>query len=142
MTFSELEQLQPLRQLIEHERGRLYKLRAAAGIKSPSLTGMPRGNGVHDRIGENIPGAVDLEAEILQQLAELEERKKRIEDWLREQPLKIRLIVTLRYVEGRTWNETAMEFYKDSWDPKSEAAVRMYLKRHLQAEEKRKNCAC
>ena len=134
MTFKELEQLQALRGLVEHERERLKKLRDAAGIKSPSFSGMPHGSGAHDRIAENIPAAVDLEAEIKEQLAELEEKKNRIEEWIRGQPVKIRLIVTLRYIDGLTWNETAMEFYKDSWEPKSEAAVRMYLKRYLKRE--------
>lgn len=134
MTFEELEQLRALRGLVAHERERLKKLRAAAGIKSPSFSGMPHGSGVHDRIAENIPAAVDLEGDIVKQLEELEERKNRIEDWINRQPVKIRLIVTLRYIDGLTWNETAMEFYKDSWEPKSEAAVRMYLKRYLKRE--------
>ena len=137
MTFEELEQLQSLRGLVEHERERLRKLRAAAGIKSSSLTGMPHASGIHDRIAENIPEAVDLEAEILEQLAVLEEKKNRIESWIRSQPVKIRLIATLRYIDGLTWNATADEIYKESADPKSEDAVRMYFKRHLKREAER-----
>ena len=134
MTFEELEQLQALRGLVAHARERLKKLRAAAGIRSPSFSGMPHVSGVHDRIADNIPEAVDLEEEIVKQLKELEERKNRIESWINRQPVKIRMIATLRYIDGLTWNGTAMEFYKDSWNPKSEAAIRMYFKRYLKRE--------
>ena len=137
MTFEELEQLQALRGLVAHEREQLKKLRAAAGIKSPSFSGMPHGSGVHDRIAENIPEAVDLEAEIVKQLQELEERKNRIETWINQQPAKIRLIATLRYVDGMTWNEVADVIYSSSANPKSEDAVRMYFKRHLKREAER-----
>ena len=139
MTFEELEQLQSLRSLVDHERERVRKLRAAAGIKSPSFSGMPHASGVHDRIAENIPEAVDLEAEIVKQLAELEERLNRTEEWIRMQPTKIRLIATLRYVDGLTWNETADEVYKDSANPKSEDAVRKYFTRFMIRESERRN---
>ncbi len=139
VTISELEQLQSLRSLIERERERVKKLRAAAGIKSPSLSGIPHTGGVHDRISENIPDAVDLDAEISKQLEELEERRNKIETWINQQPVKIRLIATLRYIDGLSWNETADEIYKNSANPKSENAVRMYFKRHLKREKERGN---
>ncbi len=135
MTLSELNQFQAMQGLIEYEKERLKKLRAAAGIKSPIITGMPHANGVHDRIAENIPEAVDLEREIMEHLEEIERRRDLIKAWIEKQPYRIRLIVTLRYIEGLTWNETADEVYRNSASPKSEDAVRKYLIRHLRREE-------
>ena len=136
MTKKELEQLPLLAQLIDHERDRVKRIRNAAGIKSPSF-GMPSGTGPRDRIAENIPAAVDLESEIAAQLTDLEERRNRIERWIREQPPRIQLIVRLKYLDGLTWNEVADEVYKDSMNPKSDDAVRQYLNRYLREEEKR-----
>ena len=137
VTVKELEELPALVHLIQHEKDRLRRLRDAAGIKSPSLSGMPSGTGPHDRIAENIPAAVDLESEITDHLNELEERRRRIEVWIVKQPVRIQLIVRLKYLEGMTWDEVASEVCKDSWKQISEDAVRMYLKRHLRAEEQR-----
>lgn len=134
MTFEELNELPALRRLIEIERKRVKKLHDAAGIKSPSLTGMPHGSGVHDRIAENIPAAVDLESEIQEQLAMLEEKRDRIESWIQKQPMRIRLITTLRYIDGLPWCEVADEVYRESLSPKSEDAVRKCLRRYIEKE--------
>lgn len=134
MTIQELKQLQILPRIIEYERERLKKIRAAAGIKGPSYTGMTHGTGIHDRISDNIPAAVDLERKIMKQLQEHQDRRNRIEAWLSKQPMKIQMIVRLRFIEGMTWNEVTNEFYAETGNPKSEDAIRKYLDRYLKAE--------
>lgn len=142
MTIDELNEFKYLGKLIEYKKECLGNIRAAAGVKTLTYTGMPRGSGYHDRIAENIPAAVDLEKQIEKEIYELQERKDKIEKWIAQQPVKIKLIASLRFIEGLTWNEVADRVSLNFADPISDSRVRAYLcqymKRQAKAEKKQR----
>lgn len=108
MTVRDLEQLFYLSRVIDREKEKLEDLRSAAGLKSPLISDMPRAPGVRDKIGETVPAIIDQEAELIEKIRAYSETKKRLEDYIETVPImRIRLILQLRYLDKKTWQEVA-----------------------------------
>lgn len=109
MTKEELSQLYYLNREIKHLKTRIAELEALASSKSSRITGLPGASGISDKVGTY---AVEL-AE-LKRLLEINLRKcfceliklsgfiESIED------SRMRMIMTLRYIHGLTWQQVAM----------------------------------
>ena len=69
---------------------------------------MPKASGAKDKIGEVVPEIVDKEREIRMEVQDLEERRKRLHDFIRVLPnVRIRIIMSLRFIDQLTWTDVA-----------------------------------
>lgn len=110
MTVKELSELHYLDGMIKHETERLEELRDAADVKAQVITGMPTAHGAHDRIGEVIPRIVDMQREIEDNIKGYRERRERILKFIHSAPqVRLRLIMALRFIDQRSWQEVADE---------------------------------
>ena len=133
MTIDELNQLQYLKKFIEHERDRLQTIRESLDVKSPIISDMPKSHGASDRIGDAVPDIVDEASRIEENLKKMTTMRDRLTAYIETIPnARIKLIITLRFIDGMSWDETAD--YMDKGDGKCTAdnvrmAVTNYLKR-------------
>lgn len=110
MTVRELQELFYLDRLIDREQERLDELREAADVKSPALTDMPRSPGAKDKLGDIVPQIVDQEAEIEANLRLYVETRERLLNYINTLPnARIKLIMILRFIRQKTWQEVAEE---------------------------------
>ena len=108
MTKKELSQLYWLNREIEEEKRKLHELEAAASGCTASITGLPHVMGAYDKIG-------DLAILIAEQrdLIDLKVRQSVIEyNRLNRyiagvEDAQIRVILSLRYVNGLSWQQVA-----------------------------------
>ena len=135
MTAEELGQLQYLTKFIEHERDRLDALRESLDVKSPALSDMPRMPGASDKIGDTIPIIVDEAVRLEESIAKCAEVRNKLLEYIHQiKDLRIRLLITLRYVDGLSWDDVAD--YMDKGDGKCTADnVRMAVTNYLKREE-------
>lgn len=115
MTIDELNEFKYLGKLIEYKKECLENIRAADG---------------------------DLERETEREIKELQEKKNRIGEWISQQPVKIRLIASLRFIDGLSWNEIADRVSLNFTESTSKCCVPMYfynyLGRQAKAEKKQR----
>lgn len=110
MTVHELQQLFYLERLIAHEQQRLDSLQSAVDVHSPVLTNMPKAPGAHDKLGEIVPEIVDQKAQIEKTLREYKATKEKLLRYINGVPnTRIRLIMILRYVDQKSWQDVADE---------------------------------
>lgn len=135
MTIDDLNQLQYLSKYIEHERDRLETMRESLDVKSPVVSDMPKTPGSSDRIGDTIPAIVDEAQRLERSISKHVELQKRLLKFIHEIPnVKIRLLITLRFIDGMSWNDVAD--YIDKGDGKCTADnVRMAVANYLKREE-------
>ena len=110
MTVQDLQQLFYLEKMIQRDRQRLEDLRSTLDLRSPILSDMPRAPGAKDRIGEVVPKIVDEEAEIEQRICQYTEMKERLTEFISKAPnARLRLILSLRYLDQKSWQQVADE---------------------------------
>lgn len=109
MTKKELSQLRYLNREIERDQRRLEELMAFAQGKAVTITGMPRGGGISDTVGQCAAEIADLKRSIeikiqrsWRQLVKLQAFINGVED------CQLQEILTLRYVNGLSWNQVAV----------------------------------
>ena len=134
MTVSDLQQLVYLEKLIQCEQDRLDELRDQAGLHSPGLSDMPKAPGAKDKLGELVPKIVDQEAEIQENIKEYSETRERILRFINHIPNpKIKLIIILKFVNQKTWQEVA-EYMDNGKGKITSDAVRMAVNSYLERE--------
>ena len=114
LTKKELSQLYWLNREIEEEKRKLSELEAAAAGCTAKITGLPHVSGVHDKIG-------DLGILIAEQrdLIDLKVRQSAIEYNRLNRYIasvddaQMRMILSLRYVNGLSWQEIAANMGQD-----------------------------
>lgn len=103
---------------------------------SPSLTGMPHGGGVHDKLGEGVPELVDKKNELEEMVRGYEAEERSINQWIDDiDDIQVNLIMSLRFKERRPWSEVADEagsMYTDD-------SVRKMVDRYLEKEGRDKD---
>lgn len=103
---------------------------------SPTLTGMPHGGGVHDKLGEGVPELVEKKNELEEMVRGYEAEEKAINQWIDDIPdLQINLIMSLRFKERRPWGEVADEVGGMNTDD----SVRKMVDRYLEKGAKEKD---
>lgn len=121
-----------LPKIIDQKRREIRRIEERLGIKSPSLTGMPHGSGVHDKIGEGVPELVDKKNELEEIVRKYEAEEDRLNRWIDDIPdLQIQTYVSLRFKERMSWNEVA----DVAGGNNSENSVRMMVNRYLERSE-------
>lgn len=131
MTVRELQELPFLERAIRTERERLADLYAAAGIRSPGFSSMPRAPGARDRIGALVPEIIDQESAILAAIERYEAERRRLNAYINSvRNARMRTILIQRFVNQRSWQEVAAEV----GDNETEGSVKQACYRYLDEE--------
>ena len=119
-----------LPKVIEQKRREIRRIEERLGIKSPSLTGMPHGSGVHDKIGEGVPELVDKKNELEELIRGYRAEEDAINRWIDNiEDIQINLIMSLRFRERRSWHDVADEVGGMNTDDSVRKMVDRYLER-------------
>ena len=135
MTVQEMNQFLYIEKMIRQLEDELDELEAAAGVRSPSLSDMPRASGPSDRIGNVVPEIVDRQAELRDAIRKHTEMQDQLQTVIDEAPnVELRLIMRLRFIRQKSWKEVA-----DTIGGKAtEASVRNKCYRYLGWQDDRK----
>ena len=107
MTLEKLNEHRDLVLKLHRAMEMVSRLREKAEPHSPSLTGMPHGSGVGDKVADLAIEIADLEARCDYLKAAIAEDKE-VEDWIVAIPDDmLRLIFRLRFIRGLEWKRTA-----------------------------------
>lgn len=108
MTKKELSQLYWLNREIEEQQRRLDELECLATSCTSHITGMPKGHGITDKLSKYVAEIVDLKGlmdlNIKKCFYELNRLNRYIES---VEDSEMRMILSLRYVNGLNWNQVA-----------------------------------
>ena len=114
LTKKELSQLYWLNREIEEEKRKLSELEAAAAGCTAKITGLPHVSGVHDKIGDLgilIAEQRDLiDLKVRQSVIEYNRLNRYIAS---VDDTQMRMILSLRYVNGLSWQEIAANMGQD-----------------------------
>ena len=130
MTVKELSQLYWLNREIEQDQKRLEELEYKASSPSgPNLTGVPSAKGfTQSKIERYVAEIVDLRAIIAAKQQQCIHERNRLERWICDVPDSLlRMIFTLRFVNGLTWYQVALHIGGGN----TEASVKMACYRYL-----------
>lgn len=106
VTREELGQLYFLQQEIEGQKRRIKELRNT--LKSPALSGMPRGGGVSDPVARTVELIEGQQEILLKSVQECLERQNRLLGFIGQvEDARIRLILQYRHLEGLNWVQVA-----------------------------------
>ena len=108
MTIKELSQLYHLNREIERDLRRLHELEAAASRCASSITGMPHGANISDKVGNYAAEIADLQGIIDANIKRCFYELNRLNRYISSiDDSYIRQIFQYRYVNGLTWQEVA-----------------------------------
>ena len=110
MTKKELSQLYYLKREIKEQQKRIKELEAAATSCSSKIDGLPSGEGINDKIGNYAVQIADLKSLLDLNLKKCFYELNRLNRYIQSvEDSQMRMILTLRYVRGLTWQKIAYE---------------------------------
>ena len=110
MTKKELSQLYYLKKEIKEQQKRIKKLEDAATSCSSKIDGLPSGEGINDKIGNYAVQIADLKSLLDLNLKKCFYELNRLNRYIQSvEDSQMRMILTLRYVRGLTWQKVAYE---------------------------------
>ena len=129
MTLKELSQLYYLNREIELDQRRLEELRAKAeNPASLQLTGMPKGRKAENRLEKYIAEIVDLSAIISTKQMRCIHERNRLERYINGiDDSRTRLIFSLRFINGLTWEQVASHIGGGNTDKSVSKACYRYI---------------
>ena len=131
LTKHELSQLYYLNREIERDKRRLEELRTAASGAAQKITGMPHVQAVTDKVGNYSAEIADLKSIIELNIQKCFYELNRLNRFIqRVDDSQMRQILTLRYINGLSWQKVA--FGIGEYD---ESLVRKKHDRFLKASE-------
>ena len=108
MTKKELSQLYYLKKEIIEQQKRLSELEALSTICTAKITGLPNGNGVSDKIANYATEIADLKSLLDLNLKKCFYELNRLNKFIQSvDDSQMRMILTLRYIQGLTWQKIA-----------------------------------
>jgi hypothetical protein len=108
MTVRELSKLYYLNKLIERDTLRLSELENRLQPGGMNFNGMPRNPSPKNMMEEIIPLIIEIEERIRKEQEDYIRERMVIEDYIRSvEDYQIRLILSYRFVDLLTWNQTA-----------------------------------
>lgn len=108
MTKQELSQLYYLNREIEQLKKRIAELESAATSTTQSITGMPHVGGISDKAGKYAAEIVDLKELLELNLKKCFYELNRLNRYIESvEDAQIRVILSLRYVNGLSWKQIA-----------------------------------
>ncbi|MBS4959290.1 MAG: hypothetical protein KHZ62_00520 [Clostridiales bacterium] len=135
MTERELERLSFLKREAAEENQRLRQLKRFREGRGFFITGMPAGTDFRDMTGEIAAEIADLEKKVQKNIRRCLEEIKRLEEFIATvEESELRLMLRYRYVEGKTWQQTAFAMgYAD------ESVPRKRFQRWMRTKVEKKN---
>ena len=128
VTIKELSQLYWLNREIEANKARLEELYAKATNATSTITGMPSVGSVSDKVGDYAGDISDLKSIIEAQIQQCYFELNRINRYINSvDDAHIRVILTLRFVNGLTWQKVAESIGGNTAD-----SVRMACTRYVE----------
>ena len=125
MTKKELSQLYWLGREIEEQQRRLAELETLATSCTSRITGMPHGTGVSDRLAGYVAEIADLRSLIDLNLKKCFYELNRLTRYINGiEDSQIRLILSLRYINGLSWQRIAFTIGGNTADSVKKAAYR------------------
>ena len=110
MTKKELSQLYYLKKEIKEQQKRIKELEDAATSCSSKIDGLPSGEGINDKIGNYAVQIADLKSLLDLNLKKCFYELNRLNRYIQSvEDSQMRMILTLRYVRGLTWQKVAYE---------------------------------
>lgn len=108
LTNKELSRLYYLKKEIEMQRKRLYELETIAKSCTATITGMPHGKEISNKVGKYAPQIADLKSLLDSHLKKCLFELNRLTEYIQnvDDPL-VRQIMTYRYIKGFNWQKTA-----------------------------------
>ena len=108
MTKKELSQLYYLKREIKEQQKRIKELEAAATSCSSKIDGLPSGTGISDKIGKYAVQIADLKSLLDLNLKKCFYELNRLNHYIQSvEDSQMRMILTLRYINGLTWRQIA-----------------------------------
>ena len=108
MTKKELSQLYYLKREIKEQQKRINELEAAATSCSSKIDGLPSGTGISDKIGKYAVQIADLKSLLDLNLKKCFYELNRLNHYIQSvEDSQMRMILTLRYINGLTWRQIA-----------------------------------
>ena len=139
MTVKELSQLYWLNREIEQDQKRLAELeRLAMSPSTSNISNAPSAKSGYSesKIERYVAEIVDLKAIIAAKQQQCIHERNRLERWICDVPDSLlRLIFTLRYVNGLTWYQVALHIGGGN----TEASVKMACYRYLDNKRSKKS---
>lgn len=109
MTKKELSQLYWLNREIEEQQRRLDELESLATSCTQHITGMPRSPGVTDKLAKYVAEIIDLKGLIDLNIKKCFYELNRLNRYIESiEDSQMRMIISLRYVNGLNWTQVAM----------------------------------
>ncbi len=120
MTKKELSQLHYLNREIEEQQRRVRELENLATSCTSQITGMPRAEGVSDKIAKYVTEIADLKALIDLNLKKCFYELNRLNRYINTvEDSEMRMILSLRYINGLSWQQIAFSIgYQDESVPR------------------------
>lgn len=110
MTKKELHELFWMEKNIKRMEEKLIELEAKATQITTQLSKEPKGtNSVEDKLGETVSKIVDLQNEINDQLKIYYKKVRYIEKAIEKLPPREALLIRLRYLDQKRWEEICVE---------------------------------
>jgi hypothetical protein len=108
MTKQELSQLFYLKKETEHIKMRIQELECAATSQAPRIMGMPRAPGFSNKVGKYASEIAELKSLLDINLKRCFRELIKLNSFIENiESSQMRLIMTLRYINGLTWQEVA-----------------------------------
>lgn len=108
MTKKELSQLYNLSEEIKAKEEQLEQLKSIAESTTSQLSDMPHGSGVSDKIGKTAAEIADIKSLIQLKIQEYWHEYNRLTRYINDiDDSLIRRIMTMRHINGMTWNAIA-----------------------------------
>lgn len=134
MTLKELSKVYYLTKIIEHDSMEIETIEEKLTNTSPSLTGMPHGGGVHDKMWENVPELVERKRQLEQRRKKLQDTKNRIRDWIEEiEDPQVQILMTYRFVDLLPWQEVAFKAGGNNSEDSVKKMVYRFIKKGVKA---------
>ena len=134
MTVRELSKLYYLNKLIERDSLRLSELENRLQPGGMNFNGMPRNPSPKNMMEEIIPLIIEIEERIRKEQEDYIRERMEIESFIRSvEDYQIRLILSYRFVDLLTWNQTARMIGGNN----TEDSVKKMCYRFLKSTEKK-----
>ncbi len=130
MTKKELSQLYYLNREIEEQQRRLKELEDIATSCTSKITGMPKINGITDKVGKYVAEIADLKGLLDLNLKKCFYELHRLNRYIQEvEDSQMRMILSLRYINGLSWDQVAASISIYASEDSVKQAAHRYLKK-------------
>lgn len=134
MTKQELSQLYYLNREIEQLKSRIVELECAATSSTSRITGLPHATGVSDKVGKYAAEIGDLKELLDLNLKKCFYELNRLNRYIESiEDSQIRMIITLRYVNGLSWRQIAFSIGGGNTEDGVKKLAYRYLKKDAQS---------